>query len=429
MVDDADDVNATDTAMGETLPVPGTVMGHGSGRPSATSLDSGSATPPVRARRAHGYTLPRILDAAHRYTLGDVLGRGGMGEVLGATDEQIGRDVAVKRMRSTEPSADEVARFVREARVQGQLEHPAVVPVHDLAVDGDGRPFFVMKRLSGKPMSALLDDQRAARGVDVEKRLLRAFADICLAVEFAHDNGIIHRDLKPANVMLGDFGEVYVLDWGIARTIADRDAPGAAAAVALQLDTGETRAGTVLGTPAYMAPEQLAGDRAGPAADIYALGCILYEIVAGEPLHAGARSLAAAASARPSAHRADAPPEFDAICEKATAFDPAARHASARELHRAVQAYLDGDRDVAARRQLAREHVDRARAALASAGEDGRHRARCRPRSPRGSRSRTPTPRAHRAGSPRCPCSDTSRSSRCSSGPASRTARSSPWSR
>jgi serine/threonine-protein kinase len=318
-----------------------------------------------------------------RYRFGEVLGEGGMGEVLLAHDEHIGRDVAVKRIRSTEPSPEELSRFLREARVQGRLEHPAVVPVHDLAADRDGRPFFVMKRLTGTTMQELLAGLRAGSEADAaatRRRLLRAFADVCLALEFTHRNGIIHRDLKPANIMLGDFGEVYVLDWGVARAVTEAaDAGGpvpAPLAADLKLDTGDTLVGTVLGTPGYMAPEQLVGDRVGPAADIYALGCILYEIVAGVALHAKGRSVAAPLAqpvARPSAQRPDAPPELDAICERATRVDPEERFGSARALGSAVQAFLDGDRDVAARVALARQHIAEARAALAD-GEDEDHR-------------------------------------------------------
>jgi serine/threonine protein kinase len=265
-------------------------------------------------------TLPRPRTESRRYTLGTLIGRGGMGEVVVATDEHIGREVAVKRLRASEPSPEELARFVREARVQGRLEHPAVVPVHDLGVDADGRPFFVMKRLAGEPLSALLAAHRDA-GAAIDMRLLRAFADVCLAVEFAHARGIIHRDLKPSNVMLGEFGEVYVLDWGIAGTVAEQTPGDDHRRAGLALDTGETTAGTVLGTPGYMAPEQLAGERAGPAADIYALGCILYEILVGEPLHQHTRSITAP-PAQPRLRRPDTPPELDAICERATALGP-----------------------------------------------------------------------------------------------------------
>jgi serine/threonine-protein kinase len=314
-----------------------------------------------------------------------------MGEVLLAHDDHIGRDVAIKRIRTTEPSAEELSRFVREARVQGRLEHPAVVPVHDLAVGSDGRPFFVMKRLTGTTMQELLGKLRAGNEADAatRRRLLRAFADVCLAVEFAHSRGIVHRDLKPANIMLGDFGEVYVLDWGVARAMteagdaADLAGPPSVSrpfVTGLTLDTGDTLVGTVLGTPAYMAPEQLAGGRAGPAADIYALGCILYEIVAGVALHAHGRSAGEVPPrvAWPSKLRPDAPPEFDAICERATHADPSSRFGSARALGAAVQAFLDGDRDVAARVALAKQHIAEARAALASGEREHERRAAMR---------------------------------------------------
>ncbi|MDB4963095.1 MAG: Serine/threonine protein kinase PrkC, regulator of stationary phase [Myxococcales bacterium] len=333
------------------------------------------ATPPLGMRSAGGATLT-VLDSS-RYTLGSLLGQGGMGEVVLAFDEQIGREVAVKRIRSGSPSGEELSRFVREARVQGRLQHPAVVPVHDLAFDKDGKPYFVMKRLSGTTVGELLAKLRAGGDIDVaatRRRLLRAFADVCLAIEFAHSAGIIHRDLKPANVMLGDFGEVYVLDWGVARAVTEADDSGAIKPkdLGLELDSGETRAGTVLGTPAYMAPEQLAGERAGPAADIYALGCMLYEIACGEVLHGGRRSLTAILKpldARPSRIRPDSPPELDAICEHATRLDPAERFSSARALGNAVQAFLDGDRDLAVRRELAVHHIAVAHAALAR-GDD-----------------------------------------------------------
>ena len=322
--------------------------------------------------------LSAVVDIATRYRLGDVIGHGGMGEVVLAFDEHIGREVAVKRIRAAQPTNEEIARFVREARVQGRLEHPAIVPVHDIAIDRTGKPFFVMKRLAGTEMTTWLDRLRAGKEPDepaIRKRLLRAFADVCLAVELAHSRGIVHRDLKPANIMLGDFGEVYVIDWGIARAITDVEVEQRPADD-LALDTGETRAGAVLGTPAYMAPEQLLGERAGTAADIYALGCILYEIAAGVPLHAKPRSIAdaiSAADSTPSARRADSPPELDAICERATAVDAAERFQSARALGAAVQSFLDGDRDVLARKELAQHHIAEARAARARGdGEDDR---------------------------------------------------------
>jgi serine/threonine-protein kinase len=352
---------ATDPGVANTVVAPTT---------SAPTIVPGAAT---------SLALPRVpseLDGS-RYRLGEQLGRGGMGEVLVAHDELIGREVAVKRIRSEHPTAEALARFLREARLQGRLEHPAVVPVHDLAFDAAGRPFFVMKRISGTAMSKLLD---LLAGVEpneaaaLRRRLLRAFVDVCLAVELAHQKQIVHRDLKPANIMLGDYGEVYVLDWGIARLVTEPDEPVMRPSLqGLELDTGQTSAGTVLGTPAYMAPEQLVGEPAEAGADVYALGCILYEIAAGAPFHHGPRTLAPE-PARPSRVKPDSPPELDVLCEQATSIDPASRP-SARALADGVQAFLDGDRDHALRKVLAREQLEHARAALARGDSEQERRA------------------------------------------------------
>jgi serine/threonine protein kinase len=314
-------------------------------------------------------SAPIASTTEDRYTLGRTIGRGGMGEVVAATDIQIGREVAVKRLHGS-ASPEGVARFVREARIQARLEHPAIVPVHELSVDREGRPFFVMKRLQG---TALVDILRGLREGDTptidkypRQRLLRAFADVCLAVEFAHQKGVIHRDLKPGNIILGDFGEVYVIDWGVARVVGHADeatSPGAAIE-----DPAATQSGTILGTPGYMAREQIDGasDLDGRA-DVFALGAILFEILAGAPLLA--TNLASAITdydARPSVRAPDknVPPELDAVCVAATAPLRADRLGSARELGARVQRWLDGDRDLELRQGLAREHLSSARAAF-----------------------------------------------------------------
>lgn len=285
-----------------------------------------------------------------RYDLGPVLGRGGMGEVRAAHDTRIDREVAIKLMHEAGRDQPAVARFLREAQLQGGLEHPAVVPVHDLGVDPAGRPYFVMKRLAGTTLADALAtaDARWPRRV-----LLARLVDVCLALELAHTRGIVHRDLKPANLMLGDFGEVYVLDWGLARMVGALD------------DTP----GEVTGTPGYLAPEQALGEPAGTAADVFSLGLVLYEIVAGAP--ALSRGLAAvagtldAACHRPS-DRAEVAPELDDLCARATDRDPVVRP-TARGLADAIQAYLDGDRDLARRREVAAEHAVRAREAFEAA--------------------------------------------------------------
>ena len=150
------------------------------------------------------------------YQIGELIGRGGMGEVVVAQDQRIGREVAVKRIRAQKPSHDAVERFLREARIQARLDHPAIVPVYELGTDAVGLPYFTMKRLTGVTLGKRLTDKAPIQP------LLRAFADVCLAIQLAHTRGVVHRDLKPSNIMLGDYGEVYVLDWGVARVISDR---------------------------------------------------------------------------------------------------------------------------------------------------------------------------------------------------------------
>ncbi|HET9627501.1 MAG TPA: serine/threonine-protein kinase, partial [Kofleriaceae bacterium] len=295
------------------------------------------------------------------YELRALLGRGGMGEVLLAEDHWIGREVAVKRMRRTAPDLDAERRFLREAKIQARLQHPAVVPVHDMGRDPDGRPYFTMKRLTGDTLHDLLDQP--------QQRLLRAFAEVCLAIEFAHEHGVIHRDIKPSNIMLGKFGEVYVLDWGVARVVGDGSANPSIQDIA-NMD-GETQVGDVMGTPGYMAPEQALGYQMSSAVDVYALGCVLFEILTGEPLHprgaAGAANAIAQPTVAPSTRRPERTiaPELDAACVAALAEDPAARP-SARQLAERIQDYLDGDRDLERRRVLAAAQVAEARAALAS---------------------------------------------------------------
>jgi serine/threonine-protein kinase len=293
---------------------------------------------------------------------------------------RIGRDVAVKRMRSRSPSESEIDRFVREARIQARLDHPAIVPVHEVGLDKDGKPYFTMRRLTGTNLHDLLrtrprviEPGSPARGPESavsQQRLLRAFTDVCLAIDYAHARGVIHRDLKPANIMLGDFGEVYVLDWGVARCL-DEDTN----------DTDErrvrmTEVGAILGTPGYIAPEQLVGAPAGTAADVYSLGAILFEILTGQPLHpvddayASTLDRPCVAPTMRTPLRAIAP-ELDVACVAALA-GVAALRLSARQLADRIQRYLDGDRDVERRRALAAEQLAIARMSLANDPVAGR---------------------------------------------------------
>jgi eukaryotic-like serine/threonine-protein kinase len=305
-----------------------------------------------------------------RYALRTLLGRGGMGEVWLAHDGRVDREIAVKVMRGGTDQPDSIARFLREARIQGRLEHPNVVPVHDVGVS-DKAPYFAMKRLAGTTLADIIaanDQTRWPR-----RMLLARFVDICLAMEFAHQRGVVHRDLKPTNIMLGDFGEAYVLDWGLAHVRGDSDAFRPSGTVA-PAPAGQTEAGVMLGTPGYMSPEQMRGEPIDQRTDVYALGCILFEILAGKPANGRASAIAdtlSTAEHRPSVHVRDIPPELDAACALATTANAVQRLESARLLADRVQKFLDGDRDVERRRELAKAHVDKATASF-QRGDAGR---------------------------------------------------------
>jgi len=308
-----------------------------------------------------------------RYQLRALIGSGGMGEVWLAHDIRIDREIAIKMMRGN-PDPDAVARFLREARVQGRLEHPAIVPVHDLGAD-EKLPFFAMKRLSGRTLHDVIT---ANEPEWTRQKLLARFIDICFAVEFAHKRGVLHRDLKPANIMLGEFGETYVLDWGLARIADESEPPTPTRPIRtgdLRSDSGSgghTQAGALLGTPGYMSPEQMRGEPIDARTDVFALGCILFELLAG--VGAIARDTAFELTLnspeyRPAARvpEREIAPELDELCARATAQKREARPASARELADAIQRYLEGDRDLERRKQLAAEHAGKAALALVRA--------------------------------------------------------------
>ena len=329
---------------------------------------------------------PTLAIDMERYTPSSLLGAGGMGEVHLCADDKIGREVALKMARDRSQAA--TTRFLHEARIQAQLEHPAIVPVYDIQSAGTGEaPYFTMRRVKGRTLAHVIDGVRTNDAEVMEQysrwRLLTTFSRISMAVHYAHSRGVVHRDLKPGNVILGDFGEVYVLDWGLAKLLGqDEIAPGSA--VSPSPDSGEplTEAELLLGTPGYMAPEQVLREEPDPRADVYAMGAILFELLTGLRLHQGAttrelldsttRGAEARASVR--APEREVPPELEAICVKATALKPEDRYTTCRELAELVDDFLEGDRDLARRRSLARGHADAARAAADRAlagGEDG----------------------------------------------------------
>lgn len=336
----------------------------------AARLSDAEIAAPVSVR---GQSLEDDGTPERRYELVTTIGEGGMGEIRLCFDRRIGREVAMKVIQRDHGSmGDAKVRFFREARVQGQLEHPAVVPVHDLGVGPDG-PYFTMKRIRGLTLEdivlALRDGDPDATRAYPPRRLLTAMSTVCLAVAFAHARGVLHRDLKPANVMLGAFGEVHVLDWGLAKVAgaAEVERPIVDAPPG---DSGKTAVGEVMGTPGYMAPEQVTGrgDEVDARTDVYALGAILFEILTLQPLHPGETYVELTSSTLRGADaraRARAPartiaPELEALCVKATALAPADRFASARELAEAIDRFLDGTLDQERRRAMADEHAEAA---------------------------------------------------------------------
>jgi PAS domain S-box-containing protein len=318
---------------------------------------------PVPEQAGHQQaTVDHVAGPHERYARLRLHATGGIGRVWVAHDGDLGRDVALKELR---PERAEHAalwvRFLQEARITGQLEHPGVVPVYELARRRDDQqPFYTMRFVKGRTLSEaarVFHDKRLAGQADALDLpvLLNAFVTVCNTVAYAHSRGVIHRDLKGQNVVLGDFGEVVVLDWGLAKRLGQPD--GAPAAVATSedpgaADSGQTVQGQALGTPAYMAPEQAAGrlELIDRRTDVYGLGAVLYEILTGQPPFAGPDTLTVLRKvqeeepAPPRHFWPDVPAALGALCLRALAKDPADRPAAAAELAQEVQGWQEFER-------------------------------------------------------------------------------------
>jgi serine/threonine-protein kinase len=329
-------------------------------------------TPPRRP--AVSSTVDFEPDSRHRYTRTRLHARGNIGQVWLAHDEDLGRDVALKELRPDRhdnPAA--VARFLEEAKVTGQLEHPGIVPVYELVQPKEGHPCYAMRFIGRRTLADAIQEYHRKRQAGEAgpldlRELLAAFVVVCNAVAYAHSRGVLHRDLKPANVALGDFGEVMVLDWGLAKVVGRPEEQASRLPVSLGPGdgVGRTQQGQVLGTPAYMAPEQAEGrhDLVDKATDVYGLGAILYEFLTGRPPFTEAevpevlKRVVQEPPVPPRQLVAATPRALQAVCLKALAKEPGARYESARELVLDVERWL-ADEPVAAYREPLRARVGR----------------------------------------------------------------------
>jgi serine/threonine protein kinase len=277
-----------------------------------------------------------------RYELVEAIGRGGMGIVYLARDRQLDRPVALKVVDVGPDGARARGRLAQEARIIARLEHPGIVPVHDSGVLPDGRLYYAMKLVRGRRL-----DEPGCRSAALAERL-RVFLKVCDTVAFAHAHGVIHRDLKPQNIMLGSFGEVLVMDWGVAREVGTVQQPPAGSVDVRQVPSLQTAHGTVLGTPGYMAPEQARGDVGAidERTDVYGLGGVLYFLLTGcAPVHEERRDAAPAPVLRPPRwYDRSIPRPLEAVCLKALAGDPASRYGSVPQLAGDVASFLAGHR-------------------------------------------------------------------------------------
>jgi hypothetical protein len=299
---------------------------------------------------------------AGRYRRGAEIARGGMGRVVEAEDALLGRTVALKE--TLELDEDARMRFEREVRITARLEHPSIVPVYDAGHTADGLPFYVMRRLSGRPLDQVV---RAAADLDGRLTLLPNLLAVLDAVAHAHRRGVIHRDLKPGNVLVGDLGETIVIDWGLAKVLGEAEAAITTPVVVLGSRTGTsdaTVAGAVVGTPGFMAPEQAIADAVDARADVYALGATLYYLLAGTAPHAGSSTTeildrTVAGPPRPLPEVVPGvPPDLVTIVDKAMAADPAARYADAAAMGEDLRRFLAGQL-VAAHHYSGRERLAR----------------------------------------------------------------------
>ncbi len=346
------------TAFAETLAVPLEDTAQGLAATAA-------ARTTVLPRLGEGGGVAWSTATEPRYERLQPLGEGGMGEVLLARDRDIERRVAIKRLRPDQRTEASLLRFADEVRAVGQLEHPNIVPVHDVGLDEDGQHYLVMKFVQGETIESIIERLHARDPAYVARftheHRARVFLAVLQAIGYAHARGIIHRDIKPANIMVGPHGEVTVMDWGLAKTVQRSQPQGGSVTADGGTNAGaparllQTQQGALLGTPLYMSPEQAAGksEKLDQRSDIYSLTVLLYELMTLEHPLAEKRTLEevlstimtrdySRAELVATALRVDAPCEYYHYMVKGLARDPAQRYASVDEMQRVLVAILDG---------------------------------------------------------------------------------------
>jgi eukaryotic-like serine/threonine-protein kinase len=330
-----------------------------------------ASNPPVDSAgnpRSSPERTPLNEETPGRYLAVREFARGGMGRILIVRDQHLGRDIALKELLrsapldaptveagpATEHARARLVRFLQEASITARLEHPSIVPVHEVGRRANGTPYYTMKLVRGRTL-----DRAIAEAGSLRKRLelLNHFLDLCQALAYAHSRSVIHRDIKPTNVMIGEFGETLVLDWGIAKAVGSpkerplgTEAGGAEGALAEARGKPLTKTGEYLGTPHYMAPEQALGrtDEVSEAADVYSLGAVLYELLTGRRCFAGGTApqvlgkVISGERAPIQSIEPGVPVELVAICDRAMQVRPEARYPSAKELAEDIQRFLSG---------------------------------------------------------------------------------------
>ncbi len=346
-----------------TMQLPAGVVPESAGPPGTMQLRRGDGAAPVMATVVPNTAAPMpdvappAMPQDSRYTEGREIARGGMGRVIEATDTVLGRTVALKEALSRDPEA--LRRFQRETRITARLEHPSIIPVHDAGFAPGGAPFYVMRKVGGRPLEELVGLYGA---LPDRLALLPHIVASAQAVAHAHERGIVHRDIKPSNILVGELGETILIDWGLAKAIGEADELTASPRVIENDDAIKTRAGVVFGTPGFMAPEQLRGAPVDERCDVYALGATLYHLLARRPPHhnkdADKMMRAAVAGPPTPLHELvpDVPPELATIVDKALAYDANIRYQNAGALAEDLQRFLTG-RLVAAHHYTTKEKL------------------------------------------------------------------------